>query len=578
MAATVIQPISLYLLLLIVTFINSAFSDDIKCLQSIKEAVDDPQGSLDSWDFTNTSAGSICKFNGVVCWNDHENRLYKLQLGGFQLSGHIPDSLHLCSSNLEYIDYSGNSFSGSINSSICRWLPYLVSLDFSKNQLTGEIPANLSDCQYLNKLDLSNNQLSGRIPFELATLTRLSTFSVANNRLNGPIPTGLSHFDESSFDGNGGLCGSPAGKCGALSKKNMAIIIAAGVFGAAASLLLGLGLWFWYFSRSSNRRKKGYGLGRADDGSWADRLRAHRLVQVTLFQKPLVKVKLADLMAATHNFSHENVMFSTQLGTTYKAVLPDGSALAVKRLNPCTMNEKQFRTEMNRLGDLRHPNLVPLLGFCVVEDEKLLVYKHMSNGTLNSLLFGGSAMALDWPIRLRICLGIARGIAWLHHGNNPPYLHRNISSNVVLLDEDLDARVIDFGLATLVDVSEGNQSKEDVYAFGVVLLEVITRKKAFDAIVDHENELNGGLVEFVKQLSESGQISEAVDRDLLGKGDDDEILRVLQIACNCVASQAMDRFSMYQAYEALNSLNEDLAIEEQFDDFPLISAELGKFC
>ena len=136
--------------------------------------------------------------------------------------------------------------------------------------------------------------------------------------------------------------------------------------------------------RLNKRRKRGYGV-RGGDG-WAERLRAHKLVQVSLFQKPLVKVKLADLMAATNNFSPENIIVSTRTGTTYKAVLPDGSVLAIKRLNTCKLGEKQFRLEMNRLGQLRHPNLAPLSGFCVVEDEKLLVYKHMSNGTLYSLL------------------------------------------------------------------------------------------------------------------------------------------------------------------------------------------------
>lgn len=247
----------------------------------------------------------------------------------------------------------------------------------------------------------------------------------------------------------------------------------------------------------AGKRKRGYGVGRDDSDSWADKLRAHKLTQVMLFQKPLVKVKLADLLIATNGFRTDNVINSTRMGTTYNAVLRDGSALAIKRLNTCKLSEKHFRDEMYRLGQLRHPNLVPLLGFCVVEEEKLLVYKHLSNGTLHSFL-NGNASELDWPTRFRIGLGAARGLAWLHHGVHPPILHQNICSNVIFLDEDFDARVMDFGLARLM-TSDAKESsyvngelgefgyvapeysstmvpslKGDAYSFGVVLLELAT--------------------------------------------------------------------------------------------------------
>ncbi|KAL3526472.1 hypothetical protein ACH5RR_011128 [Cinchona calisaya] len=589
--------ISSFLLIFLITLSNlSGFTvgeDDVKCLQGVKNSLSDPEGELSLWNFSNSTVGFICNFVGATCWNDRENRLISLQLREMNLSGEIPDALQYCQS-LQNLDLSGNELSGPIPPGICDWLPYLVNLDLSNNSLAGQIPEDIVKCSYLNTLVLDNNKLSGNIPYQFSSLSRLKKFSVANNGLSGRVPSFTAVGVEINFDGNSGLCGGPLRKCGRLSKKNLAIIIAAGVFGAAASMLLGFGAWWWYFTKSGpGRRKRGPGVGRDDSDGWTERLRTHKLTQVMLFQKPLVKVKLADLLAATTNFSAENVINSTRTGTTYKAVLRDGSALAIKRLSTCKMSERQFRLEMNRLGQLRHPNLVPLLGFCVVEEEKLLVYKHLSNGTLYALL-SGNASELDWPTRFRIALGAARGIAWLHHGCHPPIMHQNITSNVILLDEDFDARVMDFGLARLMASSDSNESsfvngdlgelgyvapeysstmvaslKGDAYSFGVVLMELATGQKPLEVGCVEEG-FKGNLVDWVNQLSSSGRIKDAIDKTLCGKGHDEEIVQFLRIACNCVASRPKERWSMYQVYESLKSMAEKQGFSEQYDEFPLL--------
>uniref|UniRef100_A0A2P2IK75 Protein kinase domain-containing protein n=1 Tax=Rhizophora mucronata TaxID=61149 RepID=A0A2P2IK75_RHIMU len=576
---------------------SAIVEDDVRCLKGINSTLGGPEGKLSSWNFANTTVGFLCDFVGVTCWNRQENRIVRLELEGMQLSGQFPESLMYCQ-NLQTLDLSSNALSGTIPTQICSWLPYLVSIDLSKNDLSGTIPPDLAKCSYLNNLILSNNRLSGPIPVELAYLGRLKIFSVANNGLTGAIPTFFRNFDATDFTGNDGLCGMPLGsKCGGLSKRNLTIIIAAGVFGAAASMLLGFGVWWWYYSRHSSRRKRGYGIGKDDDANWAEKLRAYKLVQVSLFQKPLVKVKLADLMAATNNFSPENIIISTGTGTTYNAVLPDGSALAVKHLNNCKLSEKQFCIEMNHVGQLRHPNLTPLLGFCVVEEEKLLVYKHMSNGTLYALLHG-SGGALDWPTRFRIGLGIARGLAWLHHGCQPPLLHQNICSNVILIDEDFDARILDFGLARLVKSSDFNETscvngelgefgyvapeysstivaslKGDVYGFGVVLLELVTGQKPLEVSTAEEG-CKGNLVDWVNQLTNSGRTKDVIDEAILGKGYDEQILQFLRIAGKCIVPWPKERWSMYQVYESLKAAASELesGFSEQDDEFPLISA------
>ncbi|CAN4090689.1 unnamed protein product [Withania somnifera] len=591
-------PLILFIILLLLQPLHSASAvavpkDDIKCLQGVKTSLTDPKSNLRSWNFANSTVGFICKFVGVSCWNDRENRLISLELREMNLRGKVPDSLKYCGS-LQNLDLSGNRFSGSIPSGICTWLPFLVTLDLSNNEFNGSIPADLVGCSYLNKLMLNDNKLSGNIPPHFSSLARLKTFSVANNDLSGRIPEAFDKADMFDFGGNDRLCGGPLGKCGRLSKKNLAIIIAAGVFGAAASMLLGFGAWYWYFTKAGKRRKMGYGLERVDSERWADKLRPHRLTQVMLFKKPLVKVKLADLLAATNNFSMGSVINSTRTGTVYRAVLRDGSALAIKRLKSCKLSEKVFRMEMNGLGQVRHPNLVPLLGFCDVEEEKLLVYKHLSNGTLCSFL-NGNASVLDWPTRFRIGLGAARGLAWLHHGCQPPILHQNICSNVIFFDEEFDARIMDFGLARLVTPPDSKETsfvngelsefgyvapeysstmvaslKGDVYSFGVVLLELATGRRPLEITAADEG-FKGNLVDWVNQLSVSGRIKDAIDKHILcGKGHDEEIAKFLKIACNCLISRSKERWSMYQVYEALKSMAEKQGFSEQYDEFPLL--------
>ncbi|KAJ6752718.1 hypothetical protein OIU74_027524 [Salix koriyanagi] len=571
--------ISFFLLLSLFTF-SFSIEDDITCLEGVKSSFTDPQSRLGSWTFNNKSVAVICKLTGVSCWNEKENRIMYLQLPSFQLSGKLPESLKYCHS-LTTLDLSGNDLSGPIPPEICNWLPYIVNLDLSGNKFSGPIPPEIVNCKFLNNLNLNGNKLTGSIPFGFDRLDRLKTFSVASNELSGSIPEELGGFPKDSFDGNDGLCGKPLGKCGGLSSKSLVIIIVAGIVGAGGSLILGFVIWWWLFVRGGKKKRGsgGGGGGKGDDPSWIELLRSHKLVQVTLFQKPIVKIKLADILAATNSFDFEDIVISTRTGDSYKADLPDGSSLAVKRLNACKLGEKQFRAEMNRLGELRHPNLVPLLGFCAVEVEKLLVYKHMPNGTLYSRLHGsgfgiGQSTVLDWPTRVRVGVGATRGLAWLHHGCDPPYIHHYISSNVILLDDDFDARITDFGLARLVSSPDSNDSSfvnGALGEFGYIAPEYSSTMAASFVDVNNEEEgFKGNLVDWVNQLVSTGRSKDVIDKALSGKGHDDEIMQFLRIAGSCVVSRPKDRPSMYQVYESLKGMAEKHGFSEQYDEFPLI--------
>ena len=201
---------------------------------------------------------------------------------------------------------------------------------------------------------------------------------------------------------------------------------------------------------------------------------------------------------------------------------------------------------------------------------------------------------MDWPTRFLIGLGAARGLAWLHHGCHPPIMHQNICSNVIQVDEDFDARILDFGLARLMNAADFNEAsfvngdlgelgyvapeytstmvaslKGDTYGFGVVLLELVTGQKPLE-VSNVEDGFKGKLVDWVNQLSSSGRIKDAISKDLIGKRHDEEILQFLKIACNCVVSRPRDRWSMYQVYQSLKSMSKDRGFSEQEDEFPLL--------
>eukprot|EP01018_Ginkgo_biloba_P002723 Gb_38790 [translate_table: standard] len=570
--------------------------DDIKCLQTVHQQLKDPEGDLVNWKFGNTTTGFTCNFLGIQCWHPDEDRVLSIKLPGLGLEGEFPSGLQYCRSMTD-LDLSNNALSGTIPSELCKWVPYLVTLDLSQNRLTGPIPPEIYNCTYLNIIRLNDNQLSGEIPWQLTRLDRLKELNVADNKLSGLIPSFKTKPDVSWFQNNPGLCGAPlSNKCvgGGTSKSGAGtgVVAGAAVAGAAIVLVVGFAFWWWFIRPNPKRR-----AAMKDENKWAKRIKAPKSIQVSMFEKPLVKIKLADLMVATNDFSPENIIGSGRTGTMYKATMVDGSVMAIKRLRASSQTEKQFKAEMNTLAHLRHRNLVPLLGFCVAGGEKLLVYKHMSNGTLWECLHNDAnpEFKLEWPRRLKIGIGAARGLAWLHHSCNPRIIHRNISSNSILLDEEYEPRITDFGLARLMNPVDTHLStfingdfgdlgyvapeymrtlvatlKGDVYSFGVVLLELVTGQKPID-VENGEEGFKGNLVEWITQLSSNGRIKEAIDKSLTGKGQDDELLQFLRVACACVLSGSKERPSMYEVYHLLRAIGQKYDFSDQNDEIPLVS-------
>ncbi|KAG8371650.1 hypothetical protein BUALT_Bualt13G0110200 [Buddleja alternifolia] len=301
-----------------------------------------------------------------------------------------------------------------------------------------------------------------------------------------------------------------------------------------------------------------------------------------MFEKSVSKMSLSDLMKATNDFSKENIIGTGRTGTMYKAVLEDGTSLMVKRLQDTQHSEKEFTSEMSTLGNVKHRNLVPLIGFCMTKKERLLVYKHMPKGTLhdNIHITGDGAEVMDWPLRLKIGIRAAKGFAWLHHSCNPRIIHRNISSNCILLDSDYEPKISDFGLARLMNPIDTHLStfvngefgdlgyvapeyartlvatpKGDVYSFGVVLLELVTGEKP-TFVTKAPESFKGNLVEWISQLSTASKLPDAIDTSLSGKGFDSEIFQFLKVACSCVLPGHKERPTMFEVYQLLRAIGQ----------------------
>ncbi|KAG0606647.1 hypothetical protein M758_9G158100 [Ceratodon purpureus] len=586
----------------------SGQSNDSQCLLSLKASVSDPQGKLSTW----TNVSRICYWEGVWCFKNFDIPVYKLVLANFGLSGSWPAGLSQCNF-LQTLDISYNAFTGPIPTSICDDIPNLVTLDAQHNKLGGFIPAGFGSCKYLNDVYLNDNQLEGEIPGEIALAPRLSHFTVANNDLSGIIPStfngqdgGMTHFNVSSFAGNTYLCGAPltnACKTKPTSGKNSNLgAIIGGIVGVVLGILLLFGVLFWWFVKRSSspaalaKAKAGGAMKLPKDGRWARRIRQQSSIMVAMFDNPVGRIMFTDLMTATNDFSESNVISTSPTGTVYKATFADGKTMAIKRLKVSSQNDRAFQAEMETLGRLKHRNLAPLLGFCVAAGERLLVYEHMPNGTIWDHLHPkiSGAPALPWPERVRVATGAARGLAWLHHSCNPRVLHRNINSKSILLDSDNEPRISDFGLARLMDNSETHLStffngdygnvgyvapeymrtltattKNDIYGFGVVLLELLTGQKPVDVVLSNTSSFQGNLVEWVTSLSVTGNAVDAVDPTVKGSAvEDEEILRVLKVAISCVSAEPKERPSMFEVYQLLRAIGQKYDYTASFADLP----------
>ncbi|XP_073262108.1 probably inactive leucine-rich repeat receptor-like protein kinase At5g48380 isoform X1 [Populus alba] len=286
-------------------------------------------------------------------------------------------------------------------------------------------------------------------------------------------------------------------------------------------------------------------------------------VQICMLGNIVKRLNFVGISKATANFSQANKIGLGRMGTMYMATLPDGRFLAVKRIVDSQQFEEQIVSELKTLGTLKHKNLLPLFGFCVESNTRLLVYKYMSNGNLFDWIHSVKhrRKTLQWPLRLKVAVGVARGLARLHHGGRGQVVHLNISSKCILLDKNFEPKLSNFGKAMLItsmsntpgvhdEFCEMALVKEDVHGFGVVLLELITGMDCSRMNFSSNSILN----EWIGNLLSTSYFKDAMDRFLIGQGFDDEIFQLLKVACNCLDCIPDRRPSMFQVYKDIKAI------------------------
>ncbi|KAK4338792.1 hypothetical protein RND71_040254 [Anisodus tanguticus] len=512
--------------------------------------------------------------------------LVSLNLSWNLLRGQIPSSLGQIK-DLNYLSLAGNNLVGSIPSSFGQ-LHSLEALELSSNSLSGEIPNNLVNLKNLSALLLNNNNLSGKIPSGLANVTTLAAFNVSFNNLSGPLPYNKNLMKCNSVQGNPFLqscrafslstpstdqqgrmgdsqdsAASPSGSStqkGGSSGFNSIEIASITSAAAIVSVLLALILLFFY-TRKWNPRSRVAGSTRKE---------------VTVFTEVAVPLTFENVVRATGSFNASNCIGSGGFGATYKAEIAPGFLVAVKRLAVGRFQGiQQFDAEIRTLGRLRHPNLVTLIGYHNSETEMFLIYNYLPGGNLEKFIQERSTRAVDWRVLHKIALDIARALAYLHDQCVPRVLHRDVKPSNILLDEDHNAYLSDFGLARLLGTSETHATtgvagtfgyvapeyamtcrvsdKADVYSYGVVLLELISDKKALDpSFSSYGNGFN--IVAWACMLLRQGRAKEFFTAGLWDSGPHDDLVEVLHLAVVCTVDSLSTRPTMKQVVRRLKQL------------------------
>ncbi|XP_039170744.1 MDIS1-interacting receptor like kinase 2 [Eucalyptus grandis] len=490
--------------------------------------------------------------------------LQKLDLSKNRLSMSIPQSIGF-SSNLIFLNLSNNQLSQDIPGQL-GMLIHLWELDLSHNLLSGRIPVEFNKLQSLVKLDLSHNNLSGLIYETFKDMRGLMEVDISYNKFEGPIPntTAFQHATKESFQGNGGLCGNVEGfePCDQTVVDRESSLVGGKVF-LIVFPLLGLVLMIIFFGIFFIFcRMKSHPIGEL----------APKTIEVFSLSKYNGMILYEDIMEATGTFNEIFCIGRGGYGSVFKAKLRSGDIVAVKKLHQTAdsgqTDQKEFLNEIRALTEIRHRNIVKLVGFCSHPRHSFLVYEYFDRGSLSTILSNEEeAKELDWNKRVNIVKGVAHALSYMHHDCILPIVHRDISSNNILLDSEYEGHVSDFGTAKLLKLDTSNWSavvgtygyvapelaytmkvteKCDVYSFGILAIEVIKGRHPGDSLSSLLALVDMEISVVLKNMLDSRLPTPT-------PGIEDELLTILKLAVACVSANPQLRPSMEMISHVLSA-------------------------
>ncbi|XP_057764082.1 calmodulin-binding receptor kinase CaMRLK [Salvia miltiorrhiza] len=528
--------------------------------------------------------------------------------------------------NLTSLNLSGNDFRVALPLWFTN-LTNLQSLDISGCNISGNL-SPISGLKSLKHLDISINRFTGNFPADIPSLVNLSFFNISFNNVSGFLDSKYVHkFGSSAFIHAGNLTTrnktaaattttatapdlhikpnpptlrhkpppqnqeidlSPAKKPRPRSKTRKTIILGASLGSSIAAVAVAVLAYYRCRNRSRARQSKWsistpiqtpfrmeksgpFSFETESGSSWVADIKEPTSAAVVMFEKPLMNLTFKDLIAATSHFGKESLLAEGRCGPLYRAVLPGDIHVAIKVLeNARSLSRDDAAAMFEDFSRLKHPNLLPVSGYCIAGKEKLVLYEFMANGDLHRWLhelptgapnvedWSGdtweiqsgagdgpqhtSPEKMEWHTRHRIAVGVARGLAYLHHARSKPVVHGHLVPSNILLADDLEPRITDF--AASQDQVAGS-TEDDVYSFGVVLVELLTGQRGSCHAVD-----------WVRRLVKDGEGANALDSRLRGCGDSvSQMVECLRVGYLCTAEAPEKRPTMQQVLGLLKDIH-----------------------
>ncbi|KAI3516607.1 hypothetical protein L1887_15529 [Cichorium endivia] len=483
-----------------------------------------------------------------------------------QIIGELPNEIWGLKS-LEVIDIEGNLITGNLSIIDFSNLKKLQVLNLGFNRLFGKIPKSLEECKDLSVLNLARNRIQGPVPVFIGNIMNLKGVYLSSKNFPDPITV--------DRDGLPTLPPQPrrvlndSGKKKGFSALELVLILAASLI--VLILLALIVVYFYMRNRKRSSRVDGVNSIPSPPRTGNERLVVFRQVGAPLTFDSVIQ--------ATGNFTSRYCIGSGGFGSTYRAEISPGITVAVKRLTvEMCQGVPQFNAEIRTLGRIRHPNLITLIGYYSSPSEMFLVYNYLPGGSLEDFIREKRNRSIGLKVIHQIAIEVAGALAFLHDDCNPRILHRDVKPSNILLDTDLKPYLSDFGLSRLLEGFETHvttgvagtfgyvapeyalscrvSDKADVYSYGVMLLELISDKRALDP--SFSTQRNGfTIVTWAVMLRREGRMKEVFADGMWEAGPETVLLDLLQLGLVCTAESASLRPTMRQVVRKLRHIQRD---------------------